>query len=110
MAYQEEAMRYMQEINNVLIEEGLCRNEQDCSKKEMAFWTAGGWKIGEYTGGGVSITVYSISSATTANKIIERCRSFHTSIPNVPVSVRVYSSTRNQRTLFTTAIAYEKIP
>lgn len=91
-AYYAEAMRYMQETKSVLIEDGLCINENDCSKKEMAFWTAGGWKIGDHVGGGVAITVYRVSSDRTANKIIARCRTLHSQMPNVPVSVSIFSS------------------
>ena len=96
MAYQEEALRYMEQTQNVLIEEGLCNNYQDCSRKEMAFWTAGGWKIGEFSGGGVSITVHNVPSAAIANKIINRCKVLHSQIPNVPVSIAVYSTASHQ--------------
>ena len=91
-AYQEEAMRYMEQTKSVLIEEGLCGNDRDCSNKEMAFWTAGGWKIGTFTGGGVSISVYSVSSVEVANKILSRCQTLHSQIPTVPVSITVYSN------------------
>jgi hypothetical protein len=91
-AYYAEAMRYMKETNSVLIEDGFCSDENDCLKKELAFWTAGGWKIGEHVGGGVSINVYRISSEKTANKIIARCRALHSQMQNVPVSVSIFSS------------------
>ena len=91
-AYYNEAMRYMEQTRQVLIEEGLCSNKDDCSRKEMALWSAGGWKVGPLTGGGVSIEVYKVSSTETAAKIVAGCKALHTEIPSVPVTVTVYSN------------------
>lgn len=91
-AYYNEAMRYMEQTKQALIEEGLCSNETDCTSKEMALWRAGGWKIGPLTGGGVEINVYKVSSAEIAKKIVDRCKTVHSQIPSVPVVVTVYSN------------------
>lgn len=96
MAYQGEALRYMEQTKNVLIEEGLCNNDQDCSHKEMAFWTAGGWKIGQFSGGGVSISVHNVSSSEIAHKIVNRCKALHSQIPDVQVNVTIYSTAHHQ--------------
>jgi hypothetical protein len=85
-------MRYMEQTQQVLIEEGQCSNDVDCTRKEMAFWTAGGWKIGSLTGGGVTINVYKVSSTEIAKKIVDRCRTLYSQMPSVPVSVTVYSN------------------
>ncbi len=82
----------MEQTQQVLIEEGQCSDDADCTRKEMALWSAGGWKIGPLTGGGVTINVYKISSAEIARKIVDRCRTLHSQIPSVPVSVTVYSN------------------
>jgi hypothetical protein len=107
MAYQDEAMRYMQQTESVLIEEGLCSDDKDCSRKEMAFWTAGGWKIWRFTGGGVTIATYNVPSAAIANKIINRCKAFHSKNPNVPVTVTVYSTSYHHG--ISKVVAREKI-
>ena len=91
-AYYDEAMLYMAETTRVLIEEGVCQNKADCSKKEMVFWTAGGWEIGSIKGGGVTITVYNVSSTVVAGKIIQSLKSLHTSIPTVPVTVTIFAN------------------
>lgn len=91
-AYYNEAMRFMERTRQVLIEEGLCLNKEYCSRKEMALWSAGGWKIGPLTGGGVSIEVYKASNSETAAKIVARCKALHSEIPSVPVTVTVYSN------------------
>lgn len=82
----------MEYTRQVLIDEGLCSSKDDCSRKEMVFWTAGGWKIGPITGGGVSIYVYKVSSSETAMKIVACCKNLHDEIPSVPVTVTVYSN------------------
>ena len=107
MAYQGEAMRYMEQTKNVLIEEGLCSSATDCSNKEMAFWTAGGWQIGQFSGGGVSISVYNVSSAETANKIVSRCKALHSQIPDVPAKITVYSTAHHET--FSKMIAQERL-
>ena len=110
-AYYNEAMRYMELTTQVLIEEGMCADKADCSRKEMSFWSAGGWNIGPLTGGGVSIEVYKVSSVETARKIIEHCRSLHSQIPDVPVSVTVYSNAHidNLHPGTATVVMHEKI-
>lgn len=91
-AYYNEAMRYMEQTTQTLIEEGLCSDRADCSRKEMALWSAGGWKIGPFVGGGVGIQVYRVSDEGTAKKIVDRARSLHAQIPDVPVTVTIYSN------------------
>lgn len=91
-AYYNEAMRYMELTRQVLIEEGLCSNNDDCSRKEMAMWSASGWKVGPLTGGGVSIEVYKVTSSEIAAKIVTQCKALHNEIPGVPVNVTVFSN------------------
>jgi hypothetical protein len=91
-AYYNEAMLYMEQTQKLLIEEGLCRDVADCSRKEMALWSAGGWKIGSFTAGGVSIEVYKVSDAAIARKIVDRCKTLHSKTPSVPVAVTIYSN------------------
>jgi hypothetical protein len=91
-AYYNEAMLYMEQTREVLIAEGLCFDKTDCSRKEMAFWSAGGWGIGPITGGGVTINVQKISDAAIAEKIVQRCKVLHSQIPSVPVTVTIFAN------------------
>jgi hypothetical protein len=95
-AYYNEAMRYMEVTKEVLIESGICKDPGDCTKKEAAFWTAGGWKVGPFAGGGVTITLYRVSNLQIAQKVIDKCKALHNKIPNVPVQITVYSNKRDE--------------
>jgi hypothetical protein len=91
-AYFNEGMQYMAETEKLLVEQRVCAGSADCSSKGIVFWEAGGWAIGPFKGGGVYITVYKISDLRIAEKIIEGCKTIHSRIPDVPVTVTIFSN------------------
>jgi len=91
-AYYNEAQQYLAAVEAVLIEHGVCNDKTDCSQKQIAFFASGGWKIGPYKGGGVTITVHKVIDTAIARRVIESCRKLHTQIPEVPVSITVFSN------------------
>ena len=90
--YYEEAKVYGSAVTEELIRLGACPSAQACTSKQMVFWEGGGWKIGPFSGGGVSINVYRISEPKTAAALLERCRKIHQQLPTVPVTIVVYAN------------------
>ncbi len=75
-----------------LVRLGACSNRQACTSNQMVLWEGGGWKIGPFRGGGVSIEVYRVVDVSVAEALVERCRQIHLQSPAVPVSIVVHSN------------------
>jgi hypothetical protein len=90
--YYAEAQVYFKALRDELIRLGVCSSAQVCTQNKIIFWAAGGWKIGPFQGGGVSINVYRVSDPNIAEHLLERCRSIHKQDPSVPVSLAVYAN------------------
>jgi hypothetical protein len=90
--YFTEAQVYGNAIAEELVHLGLCANRQACSSNQIVLWEGGGWKIGSFRGGGVSIEVYRVADIVVAEALVERCRKIHLQSPAVPVSIVVQSN------------------
>jgi len=90
--YYSEAKVYGDAVNEELVRLGACANQQACTSNQMLLWEGGGWKVGPFRGGGVSLQVYRVSDVAVANALIERCQSIHLKAPEVPVSIVIHSN------------------
>jgi hypothetical protein len=90
--YYSEAMVYGNAVADELVRVGACANRQHCAAREMVLWEGGGWQIGPFRGGGVSIEVYRIDDPAVAKMLVDRCQAIHAASPSVPVSIVVYSN------------------
>ena len=90
--YFSEAQVYGDAVTEELVRLGACSSRQACSSNQMVLWEGGGWKIGSFRGGGVSIEVYRVADVAVAEALVERCRQIHLQSPAVPVSIVVQSN------------------
>ena len=90
--YYAEAKAYADAVTEELVRLGECANAQACQKAQMVLWEGGGWNLGPFRGGGVSIEVYRVSNAAIANALVERCNKLHSQKPNIPVSIVVHAN------------------
>jgi hypothetical protein len=90
--YYTEAKVVANAVTEELIRLGACANPQACQTAQMVLWEGGGWKLGPFQGGGVSVEVYRVSDVAVANALVERCRKLHAQNPNVPVSIVVHAN------------------
>src|SRR4030065_398097 len=80
--YYTEAKVVANAVTEELIRLGACANAQACQTAQMVLWEGGGWKLGPFQGGGVSVEVYRVSDVAVANALVERCRKLHAQNPN----------------------------
>lgn len=90
--YYSEAKVYGDAIEAELIQQGVCRDKQECTLNQMVFWDGDVWAIGGFHSGGVNVAVYRISDITVAKSLVERCHQIYSHSPQVPVSIIIYSN------------------
>jgi hypothetical protein len=90
--YYAEAQLYGNALRDELVRLRACPSVQACSQNKMIFWEGGGWKLGPFRGGGVSIHVYRVSNPEVAEALLQKCRSIHSQYRSVPVSLVVYAN------------------
>lgn len=90
--YSIEAKAAASAVTDELFRLGACASAQACQTGQMVFWEGGGWKLGPFHGGGVSIAVYRVSDVAVAKAIAERCRALHAQTPTVPISVVIHAN------------------
>lgn len=83
---------YVDAVVQELVRLGACANQQACTSNQMVLWEGGGWKVGPFRGGGVSLTVYRVTDVAIASALIERCQQIHRQSPSVPVSIVIHSN------------------
>ena len=91
-AYYDEAQMFLDDAQNILINNGLCNSKQDCSNKELLKFEAGGWSLVSLSGGGVNISVYQINKNTVVQKLHSAFNRRRSEMPQVPIYLHVYSS------------------
>src|SRR5664279_3134511 len=95
-AYYDEAQTCVSEARQVLIDARWCQAQIEkqipCSTNDLVKFEAGAWRMGHLTHDGVYIHIYQVDDPAIAQKIIDRVREKHKSIPNVAVRVFVYGS------------------
>jgi hypothetical protein len=68
----QQARAYLDGAQNVLIAHGLCKDEQDCGKKEILFGQGGGViKLGPFEYGGINISIYGVSSPEVVGDLVK---------------------------------------
>lgn len=87
-----EAQLYAQAVTEELIRLEVCKDVASCQAKQMVLWEGGGWKIGPFQGGGVTLQIYRITDTRVADVLVERCRRIHSTLPNTPVSIVIQSN------------------
>ena len=95
-AYYDQAIAQADAVKDELARSSICATPGACSFAEVKF-EAGGWKIGPFRGGGVTINVYGVSDIALARRILARCKSLHAKNATAAVTVTIYSSTHAQR-------------
>lgn len=95
-AHYNEAMAYVAVAEQTLDESGICKGEKSCSVKNLIKFEAGGWQLGPFSGGGVFINVYEINDPAVANQLVSRFNDQYKTLPNVPITLHVYSSAHGQ--------------
>jgi hypothetical protein len=85
--YVDKANELVDSIKTVLISENLCKDKNDCSKKQFVFFGAGG---------GVFISTYGISDPSITNRIAGECTKAHTLNPNIHYKLIMYSLTKEE--------------
>lgn len=95
-AYYNEAMAYVAVAEQTLDESGICKGQKSCSVKSLVKFEAGGWQLGPFSGGGVFINVYEISDPAVAKQLISRFNDQYKALPDVPITLHVYSSAHGQ--------------
>lgn len=91
-AYYDEAQIFISDVHNIFIKNAVCESKQDCSNRELVKFEAGGWSLGPLSGGGVSISVYQISSDAVVQILHSTFSQRHSEMPDVPVQLHAYSS------------------
>ena len=90
--YYSEAKVYGDAVEEELVRFGACANQQACTSNQMLLWEGGGWKVGPFRGGGVSLEVYRVTDVAIAKALIDRCQKIHMQAPDVPVSIVIHSN------------------
>jgi hypothetical protein len=90
--YYDEAVVYKEAVTQELIMLGACPAPNECQRNEMVLSEGGGWKVGPFQGGGVTVNVYKVADHAVAGAVIERCRQIHARDPKVALSVAIQSN------------------
>jgi hypothetical protein len=90
--YYDEALVYKEAVTHELIRLGACPTPNECQRHEMVLWEGGGWKVGPFQGGGVTVNVYKVADHAVAEAVIERCRQIHALDPGVALWVVIQSN------------------
>jgi hypothetical protein len=90
--YSAQARVYAEAVRHALVEAGACATADACQNNQMVLVEGGGWKIGPFKTGGVSLQVYKVAGPVVADALIERCRQIHAAHPEVAVSIVIQSN------------------
>jgi hypothetical protein len=91
-AYYQQARAYLDGAQNVLIAHRLCKDEQDCNKREILFGQGGGIKIGPFEYGGISIYVYEVSSPEVVGDLVKAFGEIYKKQKGPRLKVHIYES------------------
>jgi hypothetical protein len=89
-SYPKEALIYLNSAQEVLIENSVCNNVQDCRKRELLFWEGGNPYIPSLNMAFVNL--YETNNPLLADAVEARLRQVKKDINGPPVKLSIFSS------------------
>lgn len=91
-AYYDEAQIFLDDVQTILISNGMCNDKQDCSNKQLVKFEAEGWSLGPWSGGGVNISIYQINNNAVVQSLHSSFSHRRLEMPQAHVYLNAYSS------------------
>lgn len=90
--YHSQAQAYLDSAQKVLIAHHICRDKNDCVKRQVLFGDGGAVRLGPYESGGVQLYIYEVSSAEVVGDLVKALGETYKSLKGPAVTMLVYET------------------